>query len=213
MTLYIPPGYGHVIHSLKLDTDAQPMAVTFGVKISPAVTTTTLAQDVTDACATIFHDDVLPHFSSHYSLLQTEMHYRFETDLPTDPTRVAVGALSGAGGSSDQPAPQNCAILIHKRTSHAGRRGRGRLYLPGPLEASVDQAGVIQPSPYLASLQTMANTWNSDIDGVADLDGHMWLLHSTTPAIPVPTDLPVPYEVTSLIVDPIIATQRRRLRK
>jgi len=212
MTLSIPPGFGHVIHSVKLASDPEPMAVTFGFGLNNTVDTPAEADAVCNACAVIFHDDVMPHMSTQYSLIQTEMQYRYVGDTLATPIRVSVSALSGAGASTDAPAPQNCAILVQKRTGVGGRRGRGRLYLQSPLEASVDANGTLVSS-YHSALQTMANTWLSDLAGIADGLGGMHLLHSTTLAIPDPVDLPVPYQVTTLVVDPIIATQRRRLRR
>jgi hypothetical protein len=129
----------------------------------------------------------------------------------------SAAAVPGAvGGSSLGP---QCSILLEKRTGTGGRRGRGRMYVPGVYDGWVDDKGA-----YVSGVQ-------AQIDGFADT-----LLDSlTTAAVPMvvlhspsytwtitdgqprrvygdPGLAPAPYLVTSLVCDPLIATQRRRLR-
>lgn len=116
-----------------------------------------------------------------------------------------VGALPSTqnGGASASTLPANCAVLIHKRTARGGRRGRGRFYLPWVgSETLWDEAGKLAGAS-VTTLQTAANNFRSALvsGGVP-----MVLLHDQglTPEGP-------PNDVTSLIVDPLIGTQRRRL--
>jgi hypothetical protein len=109
-------------------------------------------------------------------------------------------ALGGAGGAS---VPANVAALIHKRTARGGRRGRGRMYLPWWIqESDVDERGAIS-STTIGFMNTALATWLADLaaDGCP-----MVVLHD-----PGRTPAGAPDVVTSLTVDPIVGTQRRRL--
>lgn len=104
------------------------------------------------------------------------------------------------GTTNSETPPQNCAVLVRKRTVVAGRRGQGRMYVPpfAVTEVAVNKAGVIAPGD-LANLQNAFNAWFNH--------GEPWvLLHDDVPAPMEPTP------ITGFVVDGRIATQRRRLR-
>jgi len=112
-----------------------------------------------------------------------------------DSPRAVIGTASG------NTPPQNCALLVKKRTGIGGRRGQGRMYIP-PFaidENAVGPNGVLLPG-FLAQVQGGVNAvWGSNFA--------TYLLHSDSPS---PMD---PTPINSLIVDRSIATQRRRLRR
>lgn len=130
---------------------------------------------------------------------------------------VQVGTTSSGaapyinGSSTDAPVvgtavgsllPSNCAVLVEKRTAAAGRRGQGRMYVPGiAAEPNVDGLGVLA-SAYVTGLTTALAAWLTRLgsDGLPP-----YLLHATAPATPDP--------ITALAVDPVIGTQRRRMRR
>lgn len=104
------------------------------------------------------------------------------------------GTLSGEGV---QP---NTSLLITKQTSFGGRRGKGRLYWPGI------QDGVIDPYGSLTSgtASTFQTKFTAFLTGLSTADIPMSLLHADPGHSP--------YLVTSLVVQNLVATQRRRLR-
>lgn len=112
-------------------------------------------------------------------------------------------SIGGSGGSAN--LPPNCALLVHKRTQRGGRRGRGRLFMPWMLnEADVTENGSIG-SAAVTAIQTAFTNWYVDLSarGVP-----MYLLHQegeTAPGLPT--------AVTSLAIDPLVSTQRRRLHR
>jgi hypothetical protein len=113
-------------------------------------------------------------------------------------------ALDGTQGPNGSPAPpQNCALLVRKRTALGGRRGRGRMYLPPfPLaEGGIDHAGKVDPALVSAWTASSQQAFNEGVSPV--------LLHATSPKSPTPPPTPI----TSFLVDSMIATQRRRLRR
>jgi hypothetical protein len=198
----IPPGYGHVLYSIRLVNDPDPMALTFGVKIkNPGPLPT---PDIQAGCfRQAFFDGIRPQLSNAYSLERTILRW-VEDD--GSPEKVNIDGTVVACTNTAAPLPQNCAYLVHKLSGLTGRRNRGRLYLPGGIEGEVDGNGRLSVA-HRNGVQTGMNTFKTSIDACAAFDG-MYVLHNlpiASPSIP-------PTKVTSLLVDPVIATQRRRLR-
>lgn len=108
------------------------------------------------------------------------------------------------GSIAQDTVTANTAVLIRKTTAVGGRRGRGRMFMPGLPENQVDGSGALNTT-YQAGIQT---SWNNFFDALEGADLPLYLLHSEGPAILVP---PVP--LTSLDVSATAATQRRRLRR
>lgn len=111
------------------------------------------------------------------------------------------------GTSVAAKLPQNCAYLVQKITERAGRTGKGRCFLPGVApEASVDDLGVINGTG-ITNAQAACDTWldtlETNVPGVP-----MVLLHNE--GSPGGTSATI---VTALRIAPVIATQRRRLRR
>ncbi|HST63361.1 MAG TPA: hypothetical protein VLK84_31915, partial [Longimicrobium sp.] len=144
MALVIPPGYAHVVHSLRWTGDAQPMAVTYGIWCAPALTTD--ANVLASQLAQAWIDNYLPVMQTQVQLAQTEVTLRATGESALDPPVIGVSSLSGAGAGAGAVIPQNSAFLIHKRGATGGRGGRGRFYLPGVAESQVDANGTVDPA-------------------------------------------------------------------
>lgn len=211
MTVYVPVNHGTVIHSISLLGDPEPMAVTFGIFAVTAsdplidVAVPALTAELHDA----FGDIVMPFLSTEATLTQTEVAFvNPSSNIPV----LGVDSTPRVGGTSGAMLPQNSALLVHKRSAAPGRIGRGRLYLPSCLrEAQVDNKGIIAALE-VSGLQTPISSWLTRVannTAPAGVDKDMVILHTVTPANPALT----PTVVTSLVVDSLIATQRRRLRK
>lgn len=116
---------------------------------------------------------------------------------------VGISALTAVGGSGGSSVPPNVAVLVHKRSARGGRRGRGRMYLPWWAQiADVDEKGSIA-SGTISFMQTCMNTFLSQL---TTRNVPMYILHEPGRTTPGASDL-----VTNLTVDPVVATQRRRL--
>ena len=200
MSLVIPQGFAHVIHSLMLSGDVQPMAITYGVEVSVLATDAT---DVANACESAF-DNVVTAMNAAYSMVQTEVTYQ-DSPLPAPPT-IGVNTDTTTGAGSGGVVPQNTAFLIHKRGPVGGRGGKGRFYLPGVNEGAVNNSGQVDPTN-LAAWQTVMNTFLTDLVATDEVI-QMVVLHDSTGAFAAADPAPV----TSLVVDPVVSTQRRRLR-
>jgi len=117
---------------------------------------------------------------------------------------VAEKLYSTAGSVSSAATTPNTAYLLRKKTAIPGRAHRGRMYVPGVVEASVDAVGLVL-STRITSLTNAANSLMTAIAGApAGGFGVMALLHNSG-AIP-------PTTVDQLVVQQLAATQRRRMR-
>jgi hypothetical protein len=107
-----------------------------------------------------------------------------------------------AGSTGGQPVPPNTSLLVHKTTGLIGKHFRGRIYWPGLPASACDTAQTNVRATPLAAFQV-------DFDSVRTLlvgdNLTMFILHRST-AVP-------PTEVIDLHVEPLLATQSKRLRK
>ena len=119
-------------------------------------------------------------------------------------TGPSASAASGSvgGGAGAQVSPAVC-YLVHKNTSAGGRAGRGRFYLPGVSEGSVDESGTIAGATITALDAALADFYTQL--GVDDLNPRV--LHGAGSPLSAPTI------INSFTVDSTAATQRRRQRR
>lgn len=113
---------------------------------------------------------------------------------------AAVGTLVG------NALPINCSILVKKQTALGGRRNRGRMFFPCPEESATDPAGVYAPASVTAfNVQTAKLLTGGTVHTAFGFLGDPVVLHETGSQTPA--------EVTDLVTQSKIATQRRRLRR
>lgn len=104
------------------------------------------------------------------------------------------------GSKSSQALPPQTAVLVNKHTALGGRHGRGRFFFPGLTEDQTDGGGILTTAA-LAAWTTAVESFRTDWASGGD---DMYLLHG---------DATAPTLITELIVVPLGATQRRRIRK
>jgi hypothetical protein len=207
VALVIPQGFAQFAVELTNAADEDPWTVTFGIETDLAT------EDAVEHC-----NIVLAAFTAAWrpsidtSVTIGPARGTFGTDGP-DPIQVESTTSPVLGQRSMDALPQNTAVLIRKQTGLGGRKNRGRMYMPA-LAAKVDvtEVGAISSGP-LADFQTAATNFYNLLDtGQSGLviPTPMVILHAATS---VSLGLPAPTPVTSLVVDPIVATQRRRLRR
>jgi hypothetical protein len=212
MTLLIPPGFAQVTFNHQYVEGAEPAICTMGMDLnSYAGTLTAAADEIATAWSSIV---------------------RFEMSNAV----IFLGAVLRVGVAGGEPATyeaprnvngqdvraqltRNTSLLVKKVTARGGRRGRGRMFVPGLLpEFEVDQAGNLTAA-LIGGLQTVFNNLDTALTGIG---GGMQLLHDdqvVTSYNPV-TGKPVtstinpgpPDPVFQLVVDPRAATQRKRMR-
>jgi len=176
--------------------DLQPFTTSIGAFAGAA----TFDQADTDTFATALKNAVLPNLSSGETLVSINFQYN---DGPGVLEYVSNQNAVGTGAAISALQPQNVSFLIQKRTALPGKHGRGRMYWPSVAETDVDAVGAVSPGAK-TRLQTMLTAWLNAISTATTFDSYA-VLHETS--------TPVSTKITSLSVDPVVATQRRRLRR
>lgn len=115
-------------------------------------------------------------------------------------TGITVGTRS-----SVTVAPPNVTYLIRKTTTFAGRRYRGRMYLPYVANAAIQQTGQLLSSE-VTILNTATTALGTGLIAAGPNAASFRLLHASSDlsATPTPT-------ACALQADDFVATQRRRL--
>lgn len=122
---------------------------------------------------------------------------------PNDTGAFAEYVVNAHGSAGNPGVPANTALLVKKVTSFGGRKGRGRMFLPGIQSSVIDPNGNLH-SGFLTTALANLNDFLGKL-GAAQLP--MALLHGDHE-----TGL-APYEVNVLDIGSKVATQRRRLRR
>ena len=197
-----PPGFATCSYELKHSAMTRSAFLTFGVDPSG---TDPNAVAVGLAGAFASPGSLFSCIDSQVTLQNTRV------SLGTDTGEDIVGASPQLVGCTFSGAslPPNCASLVHKTTARGGRRGRGRMYIPWTIvAATVSEAGTIAASD-VTRVQNAVNAWRAAVAGTV---GPIVLLHRpSAPEVQPPTTPGPPNEVTGMLVDPLVATQRRRL--
>jgi hypothetical protein len=191
--LVIPDEYVNIHFLFTLTGDAEPMSFAIGAKFAGLAT----YQDVSD--------DAYVAFSGGYG---AGNYYSQWTFLGTR-VEIAAGAvaetlipLPGTGGTLGTLV-QNTTCLVKKLTGEAGRKFRGRCYVP-PIslaEVDVSNTGMIDPTT-LSTIQTNWDSFTGALSASTSIE-ELYLFHTD------PTD---PTQITDFQVEAQVATQRRRLR-
>lgn len=203
MARVIPPGFAEARIVMSATGDPRPWTVTLGIDVSDAGGD---YEGVADKVRVSYAQSFLIGQSTLVRLDSVELLIGQDGG---DPLTVSSPA-SSSGGTASAMLPQNCAVLVQKRSGVAGKRNRGRMFIPlMAREAQVDGVGVIdadERDAYQVTADLFLEKLLSDEPG------------TFTPAPPVILHTagvgvdPTPTPITRFIVDPVIATQRRRLR-
>jgi hypothetical protein len=202
MALIIPPGFLHAVYELTCVGDPEPMVVTCGHEIDSVSGSS--SADAPDDLMQSFGDEVMPIVSSQY-VLQAVTTYSGNDG----PTIVNTSTLpTQVGGASNTCLPPNTSYLVRKRTDLAGRRGRGRMYVPGVPEATVDHVGIVTAST-VTVVQAAFTAWFEILTAGAGARLYPPVVLHRTEGI---GDEPPPTPVLSFLVENKVATQRKRMR-
>lgn len=200
MALIIPPGFAQIAFELQLTNDDEPIITTLGLDLDAVAGT-----QIADLAFQAFALEIMPVVSNAYTLVRATAYVGNDGPGPL----VYDSSLTGVtGANTGNPLPQNCAWLMRKRTDLAGRRGRGRMYIPGVMESEVSPTGVIDTTT-VTGLQAAADDFYDRLTtGVDQAATPPVVLHRSEGI----GEEPAPTPITSFTVDSVIATQRRRLR-
>jgi hypothetical protein len=202
MSIVIPPDFVGVQVLLRHVSATHQGEITYGLDITSF--TGTMAE-LADTQTTAYSDN----FGTYTDI-----------GVQIGPTLISVGAASPpylrvdgtetlGGDVEGETMPSNVAALMRKRSLQAGRGGRGRNYLPWILrDNQVDDVGNVEATA-LSNLQDAADGWYEAAGQVGGTDGAtpIVILHDSGAS----TAADDPAFVTSLSIDALVATQRRRL--
>jgi len=201
--LIIPPGFLQAHYVLSLVGDAELMITTCGHELDSAsgANVDDAANDLFAAFSTTIMDNVNAGYRLEYVAC-------YIGQDAADPLVTISDATPVEGAATGAPLPPNCAQLIRKRTDLGGRRGRGRMYIPGLEEGVVDGVGNIT-TPAQAIFQADADEWMDKLTTAIGARLYPPVVLHRSEGIGAE---PPPTPIVSFVVERKIATQRRRLR-
>lgn len=198
----IPDGFGVVSYEFMLTGDPEPMYVTHGFSAEVGADPNAYAQAMGNS------------FTAAGSLIETVANvYRLSRTLirlgqEDDPPLLGEWPTNVIGGVAQPAVPQNTAYLLRKTSAMSGRSGKGRMYLPGVTEGSVDATGTLLAIT-VSAINDLCETYLNLIASDVETPAPMYILHDPTTT----GFLYSPTPVTGLSCDGRVATQRRRLRR
>lgn len=197
MGVIIPEGFGVAKMRWKILTAPDEMIVTCGYLSGGAQTAEEDSADISAAFRSGSAPGNAGKVSTKYQCVGVECTLMTATGPVTGET---VSRITGTGTGT--PLTPNTSVLIKKITARGGRKGRGRMFAPGcgVSEIDVDENGIIGAS----DLNSLEISWDAFYTAWAALSCPPYLLHS---------DSTLPDAITSFEVEPLVATQRRRLRR
>jgi len=193
----------------------KPLVNTFYFAMNPADFNETNAASVGVRFRTSWSANMLGNFSPDYTFQRIEL---FSLDPVTEFAfdLAPTGSVVGTGGAPTMP-PQ-VSILGHKTPSDAPRGFRpGRVYLGPPSEAQCGNDGTLLAA-LVTSVNTNLNLQHLTLDAPAGTPASTHVVPSwvglTSPPPPAITPILASriVRVFTMICDPKVATQRRRLR-
>lgn len=122
------------------------------------------------------------------------------------------------GTGAGEPIAANVACLVRKVTGKVGRHRRGRMYLSGLTEAMVIGAGGGYSAATMTSLQNGVNAFVGNAENIGPVGVSINLVVvSRYQGVdqfgkPIPRAAGIATPITQMVVDPVIATQRGRVR-
>lgn len=196
MSIIIPPGFAHIDMSFRHASYQRDAHVTMGVEIDSFPGAGAVAEEVLDA----WMDTLNIRLDSNVTLRQVEATIGQDGGDPL----VGIAINSTVGGASGNSVSPGQAVGIRKNSLLGGRRNSGRMFLPWFLpENNVDEVGIINPTT-LDAIQVQATAFWAALVSAVSLSG-MVILHRTGGS-----SVPPPTVVTSLQVDNVVSSQRRR---
>jgi hypothetical protein len=181
--------------------------VTFALSTVPPASLA-VAQDTVDDFQVSFNAMYTPLADTACQVLPPVVRLGDGSDVPYEATASGATAL---GGNSSAMAPPQVAALVKKSTGTGGRKNRGRTYFPYMLQqTAINETGTIS-SGTITAFQASLNTF------LAALSTDLTLMVIANKVFNQPdpphyvTDIFTGPNVTSYILEPLVATQRRRL--
>lgn len=195
--LQIPAGYGQMNLIWQVIGGVRPCEVTLGYHDEPGNEPAEQAQAIWDDITAVNRPCAALRMGRDWTFLGVRCMQMTESGPVVGEFFQTVTGT----GAWDSPS-LNLAVLIRKNTASGGRANRGRLFVPptGISETGVNQLGALTSS---ARTQIQGD-WDAFKTALAANPMTLHLYHNETA---------IPTTITSLSVQSLCATQRRRMRK
>lgn len=193
----VPVAYVNITARIQLAGDLEPMSTSIGAHL---IDPDTFDQADANSIAGTMGTFVKGVMTSDYSVINVNCFAGTSAgDVSFD---SATG--NGAGAIVAAPVPQNTAYLIRKSGALAGRKHRGRMFIPGVRESVVEAVGSLTTGEQ-SRITALVDAFFFTRTTSAVYDSFE-ILHSYG-------DATIPTPITAMRIDPVVATQRRRLRR
>ena len=198
MSVEIPIGFGLCRYQWQLQGSPKIINCTIGFSVGSSTTALQCAQQMdTDFLSTV---GLAANLTIGYNILPTQVTVNFTGGPP----ETAEAGLAVPTTANAPAMPPQVALLGRKNTAPGGRKFKGRRYLPACFmqEALVSATGALDAAAQ-AVIQTRLSAFQA---AVSARSRSLYLLHSPqTPSL-------LPTVIASLTLQPLVATQRDRLR-
>jgi len=188
----IPDNYGSVAFHHTLAATGELNVTTVGFHNTPIDDAATVAGTL----ATIWDNDMTAGLSDQWTFDGAYVLLSIGGVMQS-----AFGTVNNPGAVAGAPPSPAIAVGIKKETSYAGKKYRGRFYLPAGflLEGHISAGGIIDAAD-VTDIQTQIDNVKADMNA----GGYpMYLLHN---------DATAPTPIDAVIVRSAVRTQRRRQR-
>ena len=198
MPYVIPAGHGMLVLSIKANAQPNADTIRFGMRYADV---TTMDQSDFNRIADVAREALRGNYDTTWTLGPCKQYYTVGSTLKLSYD----GTTELGNGSAGNWASDNIAFVCQKHTDILGRSHRGRFFLPGVDEASIDVAGNLTAGT-ITGVNTRLATLLANINADVDVN-EMRLLHLATAPDTNP-DI-----ITSMTVAAKVGTMRRRIRR
>lgn len=195
--LIIPEDFGQLTFHMSSSETAGAVVCTLGVGIG----TSNELGDTVNHAAAAWSNLIMPLITNTITFTGASLLARRSNLLERWDSTVEAPQ---AGGNGPAQLPDNCAILVQKKTAFAGKRNRGRIYMPGVDEGSVVRNTLGEIA--LIGLQSAWDAFGTELkldEGTYNAPMLPVILHHSAGA---------PTEINNFVVQARLATQRGRMR-
>lgn len=203
MAVVIPSGYHQITYLWRHASLTRDFATVFG----GAAPSATAVADIAETWFEAWDNELKSRTDSSLTLRAILVRQGPNTgEFPGPTAEITYGT---AGTSAFESSPVNCALLVKKATLFGGRHNRGRSYWPGLIaDTDVSEVGVV------GAAQVTAIQTDMDQFLAAVISGNGATTQAIDPVILHDEESPStgPTTIQSLVVQNVIATQRRRVR-
>lgn len=200
MPLVIPDGFCQITWEFSSTVGTGPFATTCGVQVVPGET----LQDVANKCHGDYADALMPGTYNQVTLQRARA--TIQLDATGEYASVESDLAAVNGGAGDEAESVGAALLVRKVTNTAGRRGRGRFFLPAMLGRGDMSADGGLLSAARVALQTAVDNFYEAL-GTAEGGSE-----AVQPVILHNDNVVPPSEISAFQIAPIMGVQRKRIR-